>query len=241
MLRMASQKTTWCARLVAGFIAGACPVQTLWADHALTQDGTGIFNVSVEVNATTWSRPLRVRWQPGSFEYDYDRHQIVHAKSEGSSLYWIADVVTTESVVGKEEARALMRARQWDRYLPPPPRVVVLPTPTPLPTATPTPEVVIAGSELADQSLPVAQRLEKQREIFLNQQQTLAEQIQFGDRMRMLSEEKAKELRKKLLERQIRILKRFFPQENEQVQLTIGALEDQLHKVEEKGKFSWEF
>lgn len=238
---MGLDKTILCARVAAGLVAWLCSTQALWADHALTQDGTGIFNVSVEVNATTWSRPLRVRWQPGSFEYDYDRHQILHARSEGSSLYWIADVVTTESVVGKEEARTLMRVRQWDRYVPPPPRVVVLPTPTPLPTATPTPEVVIAGSELADPSLPVAQRLEKQREIFLAQQQTLAEQIRFGDRMKMLTEEKAKELRKKLLERQIRILRRFFPPENEQVQLTIGALEDQLLKVEEKGKFSWEF
>ncbi|MCX7626420.1 MAG: hypothetical protein N2Z21_09455 [Candidatus Sumerlaeaceae bacterium] len=236
-----SHRHIYALRLFLALVAVLGPSQAVRADHALTQDGTGIFNVSVELTATTWSRPLRVRWQPGSFEYDYDRHQILQAKSEGSSLYWVADVVTTESVIGKEEARALMRARQWDRYIPPPPRVVILPTPTPVPTAAPTTEVIIESSELADQSLPVAQRLEKQREIFLNQQQTLAEQIRLGDRMHMMTEEKGKELRKKLLERQLRILRRFFPADNEQVQLTISALEDQLQKVEEKGKFSWEF
>jgi len=219
-------------------VVGEAPLR---ADHALTQDGTALFNVSVEMTATTWSRPLRVRWHPESFEYDYDRHQIVQARSEGSTLHWLADVVTTDVLVGKDEARALIRERQWHRYVPPPPRVVTLPTPTPIPTATPTPEVTVESTELADQALPLAKRLEKQREIFLSQQQTLAEQIRLGKLMHTVSEKKATELRKKLLERQLRILRRYYPEEDEQVKLTIAALEDQLEKVEKNGKFSWEF
>lgn len=212
-----------------------------YADHALTQDGTALFNVSVEQTATTWSRPLRVRWRSGSFEYDYDRHQIVRAESEGTSLFWLADIVTTETVVGKEEARAIMKRLEWHRYVPPPPRVVVLPTPTPIPTATPAPQVETAKDEVADLSLPLEERLEKQREIFLNQQRALAEHIRFSERMRSVNDEKARELRKKLLERQILILKGYYPTNNEKVRLTIEALEDQIRHVEGKGKFSWEF
>jgi hypothetical protein len=59
--------------------------------------------------------------------------------------------------------------------------------------------------------------------------------------MHTVSEEKAAELRKKLLERQLRILRRYYPEDDEQVKLTIAALEDQLEKVEKNGKFSWEF
>ncbi len=212
-----------------------------WSDHALTQEGTGLFNVAVEQTATTWSRPLRVRWLPGSFEYDYPSHQILQAHSGGSALFWLADVVTTETVLGKDEGREFMRARSWHRYTPPPPRVVVLPTPTPRPTPTPTPVVVARETELADQSLPLSRRLEKQREIFIEQQQGLVEQIRFALKMRQITEEEGASMRKKLLERQIRILTHYYPSEDEQVQLTRQALEDQLQKVNDKGKFSWEW
>ncbi|MGB9691140.1 MAG: hypothetical protein ACPL7D_03130 [Candidatus Sumerlaeaceae bacterium] len=232
-------QTAWLAAAILLLLS--CWPNALLADHALTQDGTGLFNVSVEQTATTWSRPLRVRWHSDSFEYDYDRHQIIRAESEGSTLVWLADVITTEAVVGKNEARELMRRMRWHRYVPPPPRVVALPTPTPLPTATPTPEIVSSKAELADQSLPLRERLEKQREIFLTQQQALAEQLRFAERMHSLTNEEATALRKKLLERQILILKRYFPPNEETVQLTIEALEDQIHQVDQKGKFSWEF
>ena len=237
------QLREWLGRLVVGVwgINVFLMVSLCFADHALTQDGTGLFNVSVEQTATTWSRPLRVRWQNGSFEYDYDRNQIIHAQSDGSALYWLADIVTTDTILGKEEGRAFMQARRWHRYVPPPPRVVTLPTPTPLPTVPPTAVVTTGSTELADLSLPVAMRLEKQREIFISQQQALVDQLFFAHRMKQITEAEGVEYRKKLLERQLLILRRYYPSDNEQVRLTIEALEDQQQKVNEKGKFSWEF
>jgi hypothetical protein len=226
--------------MLALFLAGI--MQTgAFADHALTQEGEGLFNVSVEQTATTWSRPLRVRWQNGSFEYDYAHNQIVHAYSEGSALYWLADVVTTETTVGKNEARALMKERQWNQYVPPPPRVIVLPTPTPQATAAPTPLISVSGSELADQALPLASRIEKQREIFLDQQRALIEQLKFTLKMHQVTNEQAVELKKKLIRHQIDLLKRYYPQDDEQVRLTIEALADQFEKVSQNGRFSWEF
>jgi hypothetical protein len=211
------------------------------ADHALTQDGTGVFNVSIEATATTWSRPLRVRWRPGSFEYDYDRHLIIQSHSTGSALFWIADYITTETELGKDEARLFMRSRGWNKYVPPPPMIVTLPTPTPIVSPTASPVATVAPTELADPLLPISERIEKQREIFLDQQQALVARISFALKMHEITQQDGKEYRKKLIERQLRVLERYFPKDNEQVKLTIEALEDQLQKIEENGRFSWEF
>lgn len=212
----------------------------LWADHALTQEGTGLFNVSVEQTATTWSRPLRVRWKDESFEYDYDRHEIVHARTTGSSLYWLADIVTTDTIVGKDEARTLMRDRGWNKYIPPLPPVVVLPTPTPVPTLTPAPVATVAPTELADAMLPLDRRIEKQREIFLDQQQALSNELALAQKMHLITEEEAKHRRIDLLRRQIQVLERYYPGDHEQVRLTKEALQDQIEHVEKNGRFKWE-
>jgi hypothetical protein len=178
------------------------------AEHALTQDGHALFNVYVEQTATTWSRPLRVRFQSGSFEYDYQQHAIVNAFDGGTGLYWIADVVSTSTQVGKEEGRLLMQQLGWHRYTPPPPRVIVLPTPTPVPTTTPAPEVAqIDPNELADQSLPLEERLEAQRQIFIDQQRALADRLLLDKRMHQSDDERGKQER-------IRLLTRIIPRMN---------------------------
>ncbi|GIX45626.1 MAG: hypothetical protein KatS3mg130_2034 [Candidatus Sumerlaea sp.] len=211
------------------------------AEHALTQDGHALFNVYVEQTATTWSRPLRVRFQSGSFEYDYQQHAIVNAFDGGTGLYWIADVVSTSTQVGKEEGRLLMQQLGWHRYTPPPPRVIVLPTPTPVPTTTPAPEVAqIDPNELADQSLPLEERLEAQRQIFIDQQRALADRLLLDKRMHQSDDERGKQERIRLLKRQIEILNTYYPKNEHRVRLTREALEDQLRKVDETGKFSWE-
>ena len=99
----------------------------------------------------------------------------------------------------------------------------------------------MAPTELADPLLPISERIEKQREIFLDQQQALVARISFALKMHEITQQDGKEYRKKLIERQLRVLERYFPKDNEQVKLTIEALEDQLQKIEENGRFSWEF
>jgi len=211
------------------------------AEHALTQEGRALFNVYVEQTATTWSRPLRVRFQSGSFEYDYQQHAIVNSFEKGSGLYWIADVLSTTTLVGKEEGRQLMQQLGWHRYTPPPPRVIVLPTPTPIATITPsTPVARIDPNELADQSLPLEERLEAQRQIFIEQQRAMADRLLLDKRMHQSDDERGKHKRIRLLKHQIEILNTYYPKDEYRVRLTREALEDQMRKVEETGKFSWE-
>jgi hypothetical protein len=212
----------------------------LAADHALTQEGRGLFNVYVEQTATTWSRLLRVRYKPESFEYDYDRNQIIQALGSGSGVYWIADVLSTSTTTGKTNARRLMRSLGWHRYDPPPPAVVIPPPPTPRPTATPAPTEAPDPNEIADSLLPLEKRMEAQRQIFADQKAALLMQIRFAFDMRQMDDTRARELRLKLLERQQNILARYYPPGEEIVRTTKEELDRQADLVKKTGRFSWE-
>ncbi len=211
------------------------------AEHALTQDGHALFNVYVEQTATTWSRPLRVRFQSGSFEYDYQQHAIVNAFDGGTGLYWMADVVSTSTQVGKRKVACscnnwggiatlhLRHVSSCCQLRPPSPRLHPPPR----------------WRKLIPTNL-LTNRYRWRRDWKLNARSSLTSSVHFADRllldkrMHQSDDERGKQERIRLLKRQIEILNTYYPKNEHRVRLTREALEDQLRKVDETGKFSWE-
>ena len=228
-------------RLLASalLMAGALPS---WADHALLQDGRGLFNVLVDNTATTWSRPLRVRYNQYSFGYDYDRHSVFALLSQFGDYYDVADFVQTTGTVGKFGARQLMVDRQWHRYVPPPPVIIPIFTPappTPVPTAAPVVEP-IDPTELADPSLPIDKKVEAQLNLFIQAQSEMANKIKFSVSIKTINDDAGRRLRVELLQHQLKILTNAYPATENRVQKAKEALEHQIQLVKETGRFSHE-
>src|SRR5262245_34948501 len=80
------------------------------ADFVLLQDGTGLFNVTMEDSVATQSRMLRIRYKPMSFAYDFTR-DTVHAVLGHSEYKDVADHYSTTTEVGKSAAREWMAMR----------------------------------------------------------------------------------------------------------------------------------
>lgn len=204
-------------------------------DHALLQDARGIFNVSVDATSTTWSRPLKVRYRPESFGYDFDADSVFPLKGYGEYRD-IADVAPTTVTVGKREARAFMKQRGWNRYSPPPPVVITPPPPTPIPTPLPTPTPTPNPGEVASESLPIEDRIREQLAIFTREQTELA----FDLKVRKSPETEGQKARLSLLERELDILRRYYPADQRLVVNAKEAIEDHLKKVTATGKFFFE-
>lgn len=222
-------------------IALACSAATLRADHAVTRDGKGLFNVIIDDNISTSSRPLRVQYRGGgqSFGYDFNTDNVFPLPAKHGSYFEIGDYVTTSTNVTKEQARALMRKLRWHKYKPAARAPLVPPTPAPE-TPTPRPTPVVGKEELADQALPIGDRVQQQHDKFLARQKELAASIEFAVKVQKLDPKKGKEMRLQLLDHQIKILKHYYNQTENVVAQALKVLKDQRKSVEEKGTFSHE-
>lgn len=217
-----------------------CAFSTLsFADIVLLQNGHVLLNVVMDDTASTWSRPLKVRFRPKSVEYDFDRRTAFPLEGHGN-YFDVADFVTTSAILGKDAANEFIVQHEWQNYTPPPPFRIVAPTPTPQPTATPNPHLQLGPGELADETLPLDQRLKKQMDIFMKEQQSLADRINFDQKVGGQKPEAGKELRMELLQRQQRILEENYPSDDARVKNVSEALKDQEDVVTKTGKFSLE-
>lgn len=211
------------------------------ADHVLLQSGKGLFNVVLDDIHDTASRPLRVRYRYNSFEYDFDSHAVAPLLGH-AGRYDVADFATTSTAIGgKTAAHRFMLERGWQRYVAPPPVIIRPPTPTPTLTPTPPPKIILKEGELAEETLPMSERIAKQLEIFIREQTGLGERIQFEQKVGGFDAAAGKELRLRLLDRQITILRDYYPTDEDRVKKAIEALEDQKRTVEKTGKFSHEY
>ena len=225
--------------LVLGAGLAALLVSPACGDHALLQDGRALFNVHVEDTNTTWARPLRIRFKPASFGYDYDTNG-VFAVTGHAAFYYVADHVSTATEVGKKGARALIQEMGWRNYQAPPPVLITPFTPAPPPTPTPAPVATPNPARVADPKLPMDERIQTQLNIFITEQQTLANQLSFMTAVKTIKAARRKELRLNLLRDQKQVLTQVYPADSDQVKKAQEALDHQLQTVESTGKYSWE-
>lgn len=212
------------------------------ADIMLLQDGRGLFNVVLDDHESTQSRPLRVRYRLSSFVYDFPSRSV--SLVEGHAGYFgIADIVTTTVEFGKEQAHMFMLEQGWHQYSPPPPVIIVPPTPTPTPVPTAPPKELLRPGELAETTLPLQQRIEKQLNIFIKDQISLAERIRFELAVPggTVTREIALKARIELLRRQEKILSDYYPAEENRVQKAREALQAEIEEVKKNGKFGHEY
>ena len=210
------------------------------ADFVLLQNGDGLFNVTVEDTLSTQSRPLKIRYRPMSFAYEYSR-DTVHALLGHRDSLDVADYYSTSTEVGKSAARQWMAARHWEHYTPPPREILKAFTPAPKIIYTPPPQNTPPPDNIADQELPLNQRIQAQLDIFINEQQTLGDRIKAGVQQKQMDEQQGKVQRLKLLEYQQKILANYFPESEDLVGKAKEALKQQAKNVEQKGHFNFEY
>lgn len=221
-------------------VTAVCFAWSARADHAITQDRKGLFNVIVDDTITTWSRPLKVRYRPESFGYDFDNHTPYMLPGRHGDYFWIGDYVTTRTtVLSTDDARGLMRRMGWHKYEPPPTIKLVPFTPAPK-TPTPEPTQIVGEGELADPSLPIGDRIQQQLEKFIAQQKELAASIEFAVKVQNFDTKKGTEMRLQLLDRQIKILQENYNESENLVAKALEALRHQRTSVAEKGTFTHE-
>lgn len=209
------------------------------ADHALLQDGSGLFNVVVEDTNTTWSRPLRVRIKTESFQYDYESNSVKPLLGH-TAYFQISEFQRSTDTLGKFGARHFMESKRWHRFIPPPALVIVpftpAPPPTPMPKAVATPD----PGRLAETTLPLEKRVEKQLAMFIDEQSRLSNRIRFSQSIHTVDEATGRQHRMALLKEQLGILTRAYPMSASIVQKAKEALEHQIELVKESGRFSFE-
>lgn len=198
-----------------------------------------LFNVHVVDTNTTEARPLRVIYKPGSFGYDFHRNT-VFSLSGISGQYRVADFVRTSTEVGKEKGRQLVIEKNWHRYSEPPRPVLRPPTPAPRVTATPVPQATPLPVNVASPDLPLEERLQKQLDIFMQEQQRLAQDIRTSVTQRALTEEAATQLRLQWLKAQQEVLEQFYPRDEQVVRDAKEQWTLQMQRVSGLGKFSFE-
>ncbi len=220
--------------MIFGFVGSAR------ADHALLQDGRALFNVRVVDTDTTGARPLRVMFKPQSFGYDYWQNSpfLLRGRSE---MYNIADFATTSTeITGSAAAREWIKANQWHMYVAPPPPVIPKITPAP-PTPVPTPsEDELTPPNVADPLLPIEARVQRQLDIFIQEQTTLAEQLKLYTKGGGVDSGRSRQMRLDLIKRQSRVLEKYFPAGDDLVVRAKEALQHQLERVQDQGRFNFE-
>lgn len=225
--------------LVAGlFLTGL--VGSARADYALLQDGRALFNVRVVDTDTTEARPLRVLFKPQSFGYDYRKNSPFLLRGR-SDMFNVADFVTTSTeITGTSAARQWVRGSEWHTYVPPPQPVIAKITPAP-PTPVPPPtEDEVTPPNVADPLLPVEQRVQKQLDIFIQEQTTLAEQLKLYKKAGGVDVGRARQMRLDLLKRQARVLDKHYPAGDELIVIAKEALQHHIKLVQEQGRFNFE-
>ncbi len=226
--------------ILLGFIVfpGTC-----WADVVLLQSGNVLVNVHVDDRKGTETQALRVRFFPHSFEFRPGSNS-VHLLSGYSNVYPVAEVVSTTTVYGKEDARKLISERAWERYIPPARVQVVTPRRDPPPqeitnetaTTTAVPALMV---NIIPPTVPLEIRVNRQVDLFLREQKLLVDALATSVTMGQISGEAAVDSRLSLLQYQKAILSRFFPAEPE-VAKTLEQWDERTSHVLEKRRFPFE-
>ncbi|MDD4280396.1 MAG: hypothetical protein PHX74_11765 [Candidatus Sumerlaeales bacterium] len=220
------------------------------ADHALESKGTGLFNVIVEDNVPTGTKNMRVRFTDTSFALTY-KTKTLRPLLGRANYYDIVDHITTATRVGKDAAIKLMEDKEWSKYTPTPP-------PTPKPATTSTIETRMAASELnspygrllstfnkpflipIDSSHTEEEQITSQLNAFIQQQQMAVTQINSYLRIGMLTLAQGTELRKSILEMQLKAFKDTYKQDTENVRKAMKFFDVQIKSLNERGFYNYE-
>ena len=211
------------------------------ADHVLLRDGRALFNVRLVDNISTSARPLKIHYGNNSFLYDFQRDLPVWRGNEVSGQFNVADFVkTTRELKGKKDMRAFMLARQWSSYYDPPPEPFTMPTPEPTPVITPVPRETPLPVNVASTSLPLEERLPRQLNMFMEEQQKLAAEIRTSVTLGKLTDPQATQVRLQWLQAQRQVLDQYYPRDAESVRDAKAQWEIQSNEVKGMGKFRFE-
>ena len=239
-----SRRAPRAALLLAVLVWMAVGPRAAMADHALRQDGTALFNVTVVTDGTTVPRLVRVLYKPESFSYDYrtDRQRFLRGRSAYHEL--ASHAATSATVSTRREARRFMEERAWERHTPPPPLRIALPTPTPMPIPTPTPEPTPGPDRVvpAAEGVTLGERLIRQAEIFVREKKRLSDEIQLGKPgSPPPTDAEGREMRVKLLNQHKGVILTYFPADDTMVSATLAAIDDQTSTVRRTGRFDFEY
>lgn len=219
---------------------------TLYADHVLTDSGRVLLNVTVaEPGGLTPGQMVRVRTFDSSFEFD-PRTNAVTILPRHSVVRRVAGVITTSTVVAREGAVALVDSAGWRGYSPPYRPALVAPTPAP--KATPVPVAMAeknraqqaASLNVVPETVPLAERLDRQLEIFMAEQTRMVQDASTSRVQGLMSPDSIKMEKIQLLMRQKSILERFFPQADDTVKLAVDYWKKQVDKAQVSGQFDME-
>lgn len=214
------------------------------ADHVLATNGKILYNVVVPDGATSGGAVVRIRTTPASFEFDPKTNAVLPVQGF-SVARAVADLVKTHETVGRDKARDLATQRNWTRYVhaaPPRPRLIM---PTPAPKFTPAPMVERAEptpvpADVVPEGMPLNERLDKQLEIFLTEQSTLARDGATSVVQGVIKADQVHRRKVQLLQRQRGILQQYFPVQEESVKLSLRYWGEQIQRAEETGRFDLE-
>lgn len=214
------------------------------ADHALQTNGKILYNVVVPEGATTSGAVIRLRTTPLSFEFNPKTNAVLPV-SGFSVARPIADFVKTQETVGREKARKLAADRQWTRYIYTPPARTPLVMPTPAPKFTPVPVAEVAEPtpvpvDVVPEGLPLNERLDKQLDIFMTEQVTLARDAATSAVQGLITADDVKRRKVQLLQRQRHILEQYFPAGDDAVKLSLGYWAQQIERAGQTGRFDLE-
>jgi hypothetical protein len=207
------------------------------ADHVLVGPGRGLFNVSVEVTLTTPTNNAVVRLDP-SLSFGLDLNRGIFPLSGMVVNSPVLDYELTTVTLGKAEARRKLEFGPWSRIRNPQPQVIALFTPAPQPTPTPTPTPVPTPDprRLADKTLPIADRVNRQMTMFVEEQiqfiRSLPEQSRVGDQ--------GLRNRLALLDDQIQLYKANYPLDDQVTSSGLEALLNVRKALLERGTFAHE-
>lgn len=193
------------------------------ADHVLVGPGRGLFNVQIESGLTTPTASTSVRVDPAQ-SFGFDIRRGIFAVTGLVVVTPVLDYQQTTRTIGKDDARRLLEFGPWSRIRPTPPEILRIapPAPPPAPPPPPTPVPTPDPRRLADPDMPPLERINRQLDIFVDEQTALVARL----RAQGISEEQMRRANQALLEDQISMILRFYPQDDLLTSAALGALRD---------------
>lgn len=227
-----------------GLICVLGMLQNATADHALLSDGRILYNVIVPDGTTTGGKLVRMRTGPSSFGYD-PRGDTIYSVPNFSVTGRVADYVSTTTQVGRQQAKNIFFREQWHEFRPPParPRLVM---PSPAPKATPTPITMASAAareappNVVPEGVPLQERLDRQLQIFIDEQTKLSQDTATSVVQGLITEEQSRAVKINLLVRQQSVLQRYFPVSQDTVKLAIEYWVEQVERARQTGRFDLE-
>jgi hypothetical protein len=207
------------------------------ADHVLVAPGRGVFNISVESTLTTPTSAATVRTDP-ALSFGFDIRTGIYPISGMTINTPVLDYVLTTATIGKKEARQLLLNGPWAGTRRQRPQVLALftpappPTPTPLPTPEPTPD----PRRLADPTLPLFTRIDRQLTLFTQEQKNYLAEVA----PQRLSTTETLRLRIALLDNQIELFRSSYPPNDMATSQGIEALLRVRENLLQNGRFAHE-